>query len=189
LCDIILCMQLEKFSYSCDMIHHITTVIIVYFFNERRKNRTLQAFFLQKGDQKPWNHCVKLVAPSVQPGCNPRPTIISLEVVAPTCIRTRCTWSCAIVRGTSFGGIHVACELRSRCATDRTKKTMEHRLLHSLLFFASRPQNSAKRISLKCIRYARHGFFYLRWKLRCEKINDFKSTEIKEQTCLWDWQD
>lgn len=138
-------------------------------------------FSFQKGDQKPWNHRVKLVAPSVQPGCNPRPTIISLEVVAPTCIRTRCTWSCAIVRGTSFGGIHVARELRSRCAVDRTKKTVEHRLLHSLLFFTSRPQNSAKRISLKCIRYAHRGFSYLRWKLGCEKTNDFKSIEIREQ--------
>jgi len=95
------------------------------------------SFSFEKGS---WNlnHRVKLAAPSVQPGCNPTSTIISLEVVAPTCIRTRCTWSRAIVRGTSFGGIHVARELRSRCAADRTKKTVEHRPLHSLPFFTSR---------------------------------------------------
>lgn len=86
------------------------------------------ASFSREGEgQKPQylNHGAKLVAPSVQPGCNPTSTIISLEVVAPTCIRTRCTWSRAIVRGISFGGIHVARELRSRCAADRTKKTVE----------------------------------------------------------------
>jgi len=95
------------------------------------------SFSFEKGSWN-FNHRVKLAAPSVQPGCNPTSTIISLEVVAPTCIRTRCTWSRAIVRGTSFGGIHVARELRSRCTADRTKKTVEHRPLHSLPFFTPR---------------------------------------------------
>jgi len=95
------------------------------------------SFSFEKGSWN-FNHRVKLAAPSVQPGCNPTSTIISLEVVAPTCIRTRCTWSRAIVRGTSFGGIHVARELRSRCTADRIKKTVEHRPLHSLPFFTPR---------------------------------------------------
>lgn len=157
-----------------------------YFLNERRKSRALLrelslSLFLQKG--------VEISTPSCETG-----STICAAVLQPFTsdnFPSRWLHRHAYERDAS-GAARSFTEHPLEAFTSRTSFDLDvlpteqrgpwsRRPLHSLPFFASCPRNQTRRISLKCIRYARRGSSYSRWKLRGEKTNDSKSIEIREQ--------